>query len=265
VTKRTRTLIAGLVACLLPAACTTSKLHPYELDESEIADPALHRVGLLPLNALVALPPELDGAAGRVTSVIRAHLEACGVEVVPFSMSETRSAWSQVSDTGSQEGTAREGMRAYVEHLHGVRAFDVLLLPSLLYRDAEIRSMGKRARWDGVEREIRQSGHVNMDGSVYVQSGLRGKMPAVSLHLAAYRLDGTRVFNSFGGLDLVHEVEFGTVYRQQLNNRFPESVYQWRLRRKRLRDMDALREGVAMAFTPWLDAPEPSLAESATP
>lgn len=251
-----------LVLALLLAACTIPKLHPYELDEAEIGAPGVQTVGLLPLNTLLALPPELDGATGRVTSLIRAHLEECGVQVVDFGLDEARSLWSEGVDPESEDVDVDEHVSAYIQRLRERRAFDVLIQPSLVYRDARIRSLGAHAEWDGVTREIQKSGYVNMDGSVYVEPEIRGKMPGVSLHLAVYQLDGTRVFESYGGLDLVHEVEFGTTYRQDLNNRIPVSVYEWRLKRKRLRDMDALREGVALAFTPWLD-PLPSSAAAA--
>ena len=242
-------------AALLMAACVTPQLHPYELDEAHIGAPGVERVALLPLNVLLALPPELDESTRGVTAAVRKHLSACGVEIVHFGLGEARHLWNEVTDV-EEEDTER--VARYVKRLHAKRSFDVLVVPSLVYRDARIRAVTREVSWDGVTRTLALTGYVRTHGSVNLVAEIRGKTPAVSLHLAVYEAPGTRVFDSFGGLDLVHEVDLGTPVRVDLKNRPKRQAMEFRLKRSRLRDPVALREGVAMAFTPYLDPPAPA-------
>jgi hypothetical protein len=88
-------------------------------------------------------------------------------------------------------------------------------------------------------------------------------MSAVSLHLLVYDGTGARVFDSFGGLDLVHEVDVGIPGRSDPNSRPQFQSWEMRLKRKRLNDTAAIREGVAMAFPPYLTPPPPPVAAPA--
>lgn len=255
-----RTFHGRLAAALLLAACVTPKLHPYELDEAHIGAPGVETVALLPLNVLAALPPELDDSTRRVTSVIREHLSACDVKVVRFRLSEARRLWNEVAD--GEEEVDDERVARYVKRLHATRVFDVLIVPSLVYRDARIRDVTREVVWDGVKRQLELSGYVHKHGSIHVMTEVRGKTPAVSLHVAVYETTGAKIFDSFGGLDLVHEVDFGAPRRQDLDHRIPLPQVEFRLKEERLRDRTALREGVAMAFTPYLDPPAPVAASA---
>lgn len=242
-----------LLALLPLAGCTALKSHPYELDDSQIGAPGVERVVLLPLNVLVGLPSELDDATGRMARLIREHLDACGVEVQEVSLADARSLWNEVAGAEPDAEAGDALVQAYIRRLRESHAADAVIQPNLLYREGRIRSVTRNVDWDGVQRTLEVKGHANLDGSAYVMVDVAGKMPAVSLHLAVYRPDGARVFDSFAGLDLVHEAELGTVYVQRLNDRFPETTVDFRLKRKRLRDEALLREGIALAFTPWLD------------
>jgi hypothetical protein len=249
------TCAALLGAALASASCITPKLHPYELDDAHVGAPGVAKIGLLPLNVLIALPPELNDASGRVGSAIRAHVSASGREIVPFGLSEARGAWTELTAgaAGDGEPATAERIARYVKRLHAERPFDALVMPSLVYRDARIRYVTLDVAWDGVVRELTVTGYVHEHGSLYVMPEIRGKMAAVSLHLAVYAFDGALVFDSLGGLDLVHEVDMGTPRRQDLEKRPPLPVWQFRPMSVSLADPAALREGIALAFTPWLD------------
>ena len=254
-----------VAAALCLAACAP-KLHPYELDEAHIGAPGVKVVGLLPLNALLSLPPEFDGAARRVYRAVRRHLLSCGVEIVHFSLGEARSLWNEGANSSRADGPIDgDPIHGYVQRLHAVRRFDVLVVPSLVYREGRIRYPSYRVGWDGVERKLQVAGYVHTHGSIYLMSEIRGKMPAVSLHLAVHDARGEEIFDSFGGIDLVHEVDLGTPGRTEDLTQRPEiPTWDLRLRRDRLTDLGAIREGVAMAFTPYMD-PGATPAASADP
>ena len=148
--------------------------------------------------------------------------------------------------------------------LHDKRPFDVLVIPSLVYRDARIRPVPRHVEWDGVQRTLKLVGYFHKHGSLSMTTGdFRGKMAAISLHLGVYDASGTQVFDSFGGLDLVHEVDIGTPGRTEDLTVRPElPTYEFRLMRSRLSDREAIREGIAMAFTPYLDPPAKAAAST---
>jgi hypothetical protein len=59
-------------------------------------------------------------------------------------------------------------------------------------------------------------------------------------------------------------VDYGTPRRQDLENRIELPHPTFRLKRSRLADAAALREGVVLAFTPWL-APSAAPADAGSP
>lgn len=229
-------------------ACATPKSHPYELDEANVGAPGVEVVGLLPLNVLLALPPELDGSTRRVSAAIRSHLEECGVGVVTFGLGESRKLWNVALAGESDQGDA--SMQKYVETLRATRSFDALVVPNLVYREARIRAVTRKVEWDGVTRRLGVKGHPGPSDGFHWMGDFFGSMPGVSLHLAVYEDGSAPVFNSFGGIDLIHEADVSSVSGAN-------SSWRWGLKRKPLGDPEALREGVRLAFTPYLEPPSP--------
>lgn len=251
---RKTTCSALLCVALLLSACGARQLHPYELQEARVGAPGVETVGLLPLNVLVALPSELDAGRGRVEAEIRDHLEECSVRTQLFGIREARKLWSEVAGDGAETSDAQIG--EYVRRLHARRPFDVLVAPNLVFRDARIQYSTQNAIWDGVKRPLEVVGHHHMSGSVYTDSKMMGEISAVSLYLVAFDPDGTRIFESYGGLDLVHEAKLGTEYHYDNNrHRYPVATVEFRLKNRRLDDEEELQEGVAMAFHPFLVSP----------
>lgn len=243
-----------VAAALVFSACTVPKSHPFELDEALVGAPGVETVGLLPLNALATLPAELDSATFRVTQQIRDHLARCGRKIRYFSMGEARGLWSEVSAEGTEAASANgEKVVRYVQRLRETRAFDVLVVPSLAFREAPIRLSAQEAVWDGVVRKLSMKGAAHSAGVFHGDMKIRGKAQGVSLHVVAYDAAGARVFDGYGGLDLIHEWELGTEYQTDRNmHRYAVPVADIRLMRKRLGDEANLREGVALAFDPYL-------------
>ena len=245
--------IVGTFALAAGTGCVSDKLHPYELHEGHLGAPGVERVLLLSPNALTELAPELDGSTRRVSKEIRAHLEACDVEVTAMSVADARQAWMGLETQAGESQEQRAGRFARL--LIAAYDVDVMIAPDLAMRAGRVRAVTRDVDWDGVRRTLEVKGHIGEHGSVWVTTEVRGEMPAVSLHVAVYEPQGSVVFDSFGGLDLIHDAKLNPVTRQDLNQRVPIPTWNWELKRGRLRDAEHLREGVAMAFEPYLVRP----------
>ena len=131
-----------------------------------------------------------------------------------------------------------------MERLRESRSFDAVVMPSLVYREGRARAVTHDVDWDGVTRKLVVQNEHQQRMSLYYTADFAGKVPAVSLHLLVFSAPGERIFESYAGLDVVHEIDCATT-GQAITAR-------WRLRRHRLEDEHALREGVALAFYPYL-------------
>jgi hypothetical protein len=109
----------------------------------------------------------------------------------------------------------------------GNEPFDALVLPEIVIRPAELN--GQLARWDGVLRVPPGS------------AGWRwsGKTNAASLRVQIFAADGERIFEGFGGLDVLFRPVISESRMVPMEDLLANS--------------QNLREGVAVAFHPYLD------------
>jgi hypothetical protein len=141
---------------------------------------------------------------------------------------------------------------AFARVLADEARFDVLVIPSLIYRDAKVE--GRFAEWDGVRRRIRFQVRSPVRGGVapspdpnwqQVAPEWQGKITGLSLHVLLYTPGGRPVFQGFGGLDLVHDA---VQEREESADPF------LRLQPDLLKDAEHVREGVALALDPYVAA-----------
>lgn len=238
---RPASAFATVVGACLALACASLKSHPYEIEADHVGAPGVRTVAVLPLNLVLALPGELEYPSRQVERQITRYLRDTGLQVLVVRLHEARKLLAAGEPADGDDAGAR---RAFVERLRADRAFDVVVLPSLVYREARVRAVTHEVAWDGVTRELSIVGEHQREYSLSYTADVAGRMPAVSLNVLVYDDRGQRIFESYGGLDLVHEASMVTP-GQNLS-------YQWRLKRHRLEDEDAIREGVAVAFDPYL-------------
>lgn len=238
--------LAAWLALLWLAACASR--YPYTIAPGQKGAPGVQTVVLLPLNLVVALPPELGPPVERVSEQIEAYLGRRGKTVIAPGVYDSRLAWNDAvsrAKTVASEESFDAAMRILVERLQETQRFDALVMPSLVYRDARMQAWSHIAIWDGVKRELHATGEENRDGDVQLMNSFYGKISAVSLHVLVYDAQGGRVFERFGGLDLAHEADVSALYQQK-----PEG---WlRLKDEVLGDTAAVREGIRIAFYPYL-------------
>lgn len=216
-----------------------------------------------PMNLPIQLSPDLEDAVDPVTRELIRYLRAHGARV---SMIFESDAWSLWRDAAEAVQRGREGepdlaavasvfSRAIAEET----SFDLLLLPSLVYREAKVT--GRYAQWDGVRRRIRfriRSGvplgraqpipdpvdSTDRSTSGPVAPDYRGQITGLSLHALVFTPQGIGVFQGFGGLDLVHDA----VQKREGSG---ESSF-LRLHSQLLDDEEHVREGIALALDPYL-------------
>ena len=244
-------LLAALAA--LVSGCPAPGYDPNWRSRSE-------RVLVLPLNVVAAMPEELsDRATRRVDKILLDYLAASGKSVSTIGFSDAVAAWrAGESDcrSAATKGCDRfERVAPFAaRHLRAGHDYDVLIVPYLLLRGA--RTNGYVASFDGVERPVKTSGYPPNGPYGYGPYGYGpyaygpygfggGRIRAVSLKVFGYSAEGKKVFAGIGGLDVVDRIEASE----------EPGAYTTEVRKNLLRDPDAIREGVARAFSRLVPRP----------
>jgi hypothetical protein len=156
---------------------------------------------------------------------------------------------------GGTDAGYDEASRALVKKLTRHATFDTVLAPSLYITQASIEE--KSARWDGVERIVPIDAPSLAAKAVAGEIPLEGLAPAASLHMAVFDAEGNKIQEGRGGLDLLVQV------RVKHNPYGPgdEPVFRFATRREPFAERAHVREGIALALSPFL----PPLLTPATP
>ncbi len=260
---RTGRRLAGVSAfaaaeLALAAGCAPPP-HPYSLDPAHRGAATVGTVAQLPMNLVVGLQDGLSEPSERVAGAIAEYLRACGKRVVAPGFLSSRELWIEATREAEASGATGgedpfdEAVRRFATHLREEVAFDAVLMPSLVYRKARILPVTHEVIWDGVKRELEVRGMPRLKGSMHLEGDFAGEMPGVSLHLLVFDAGGRRVFESYGGLDLVHLADVTD----------SAETFRWELVMKRhpLEDEVVLREGLRVAFEPYLLPPPSDVAE----
>lgn len=164
------------------------------------------------LNAVVPLPDEMEPVAPIAAKELRLALAARSNPIKTLPGDTWRRRWRESSQRIQQraaQGTAALGFDDAAAELARSLApeepFDLLLLPSLVSRDAEI--VKRRARWDDISRPLEYEVEGLRARNVASSYPLQGTIPAVSLHLAVFDARGRKVAERLGGLALMRRVQ----------------------------------------------------------
>lgn len=253
--------LAAIAAMLaLVAGCRTPELQVFEGDRRG-GDPL--RIVVAPMNLPIRLALDLEDAVDPVTQELIRYLQGSDARVSVIFGPDAWSLWRESAEALQKGRKDPPDLAAvasvFARALARESQFDLLVLPSLVYRDAEV--MGRYAHWDGVRRRIRfrippgaPLGRVSPPADPVVSAAptaadpvipdYRGRITCLSLHALVFTPDGRGVFQGFGGLDLVHD----TV--QEREGSGDRSVL--RLRTRLLENPENVREGVAQALRPYL-------------
>jgi hypothetical protein len=204
--------------------------------------PAPEFVLLAPPNFGRELPETFAEGPPVLSQELRAALEARGVRVFAPDRAEFGEVWEAATgDVGTLLGPSGDfdaaqldrALRALVETWasRGVR-FDRVLLPQLELRSATIAADG--ASWDGVKRRVEVDR--SKAGKALWTWPNRESATCLSLRLLVYAGDGRRLYDRYGGLEVVHRYRSSDL----------SATVRWDL----FSDRAAVREGVEIALAP---------------
>lgn len=251
-----RRLAAALLAAPLALAACRSTAPTGRVAAGQEGAPGVTAFLLCPVNLVIALPAELEGGVEPVQEAIVAYLQAGGRSVERVALPDATSLWQQSvaeDERGDPTPDFASAVKIFTRRLGEARRFDAVVMPSLLLHYTRVRH--RTASWDGVERRLRvvnvphQSAGRNdnfLTGNLQ-GIGMSGDAPVTSLHVVVLSRDGRQVFEGRGGLELAQEVDLQKVMKTHR--------IEMHMRGDLLQDPQVLREGVEIAFTPYLRPP----------
>ena len=245
----------SLLATMVTLACFSPPAHRYSISDGFVGAPEIGRILLLPLNLAVQLPSELEPATRPLSDEIERYLSTRGLLVETAGYFEVRERWKgsmAEAEFGADDEAFFAAVRTLVARLGEERSFDAVVMPNLIYRNAYVRQVTGEVAWDGVKRVIETRGRPQVGhAGFHVTTDIVGTISGMSLHLFVFDRTGDQVFESRAGLDLAHYADYGSSVAE----------YEFRLKRRLLADDEALREGVALAFSPFLPVDPASVSE----
>ena len=232
--------LAGLAVMLLSnLACATKPPEP--------PLPHISSVLVAPMNFNQDLPEKLDAGAPVVHELLSGLIYQRDIRVSSVPFEEFHDIWiaeaKAVGTLYDAEGNldpARydEAVRSLVAAYRKRGAeFDVLLIPYLAVRPGSV--VGQSVKWDGTTQrlplEYRNRDRAHLEARRGLQVG------CTSLHVLAYDAEGKRLFERYGGLEVMQ--------RMQID----ENGWRWASRDDLFRKRTDLEEGVAIALEPLLE------------
>ena len=211
---------------------------------------AVREVLLFPLNVVVPIPAGLEAGAPSVEVELRTYLESRGKRVQTLAPRDAHAAWlagaqALKAEVGDAQMSFEGAARILARQLAKAHRFDALVLPWIVLRPAKVR--GRVVRWDGVTRTLRV---VNPSGrSLGFLDDFEAQAAAPSIQVAVFSAEGARIFEGAGGLDLIHALAIeGDPPKVDAVPRPCSEVFS---------DLTPIREGIAVAFDPFLPRAAP--------
>jgi hypothetical protein len=241
--KITPVLAAAALAALACAGAPTPSA------EQATTTLGAKRILLAPLNLALRVPAELRDVDEPVWHELLRHFQAQDRHVTVVAPVDAELLWMDTMAELEQSGAAHDLPTAsahFARRLAEHTDYGLLLMPSLVLRSARVH--GRHAYWDGVRRRLHVRAtpmhgpiiEIGLPGNKLGIWGLRGKISAASLYVAVLSPDGRFVYQGIGGLDLLQEAS--------LDRRAPSATWQLALREAPFADVEALRQGIALAF-----------------
>jgi hypothetical protein len=247
--RRSLTRIAGRASLLIAVAplvwgCPAPGYDPHWRSKAQ------HAL-VLPLNVVATMPQEIRDGAHHVDKIMLDYLAASGKSVSTIGFRDAVAGWrageGDCRDKGAKNCDRFAGVAPFAaRHLRTEHEYDVLIVPYLLLRGA--RTNGYVASFDGVDRLMKGSAPYGRYAYAYPYSGSpypwsSSRIRAASLKVYGFSPEGKKVFEGIGGLDVVDQIE--------ASDEGP-GAYRIEVRENVLGDPDAVREGVARAFSKYV-------------
>jgi hypothetical protein len=243
-----RTRSGGWLALwALVLGCASSN----QLANGQAGAPGVRKFLVCAPNTVITLPAELQGGSERLRAEIDAYLRHHARDVEWLDLYESQQAFGQALARAKEQGDTDRTGALFAEELAKTHTFDALVMPSIVLH--EIRVLDNSGRWDGVSRWIRIANRppIPAGGWGTMEKGVRaggytGEAAVTSVHLLVLSRVGARVFEGRGGVEFVNEIDLAA----------KDWRFAVRVRDDLFEDGGALREGIVLAFDPYLPPPE---------
>ena len=201
---------------------------------------------VLPINITIKTQPEFSPVLDDIFGAISGYIRDRGDTIETFSRKEATARWAasiiEVKESEALDNNFEAAMRVYVTHLAETRSFDAVISPSIVYRTTKIRD--RTAKWDGVFRKMKVVNLSDEAKNKGLARSLTVEIAGVSLHVMVFGPEGDLIFQKYGGLDLIHDVDMAGA-EFTMNPRLS-------LKEDLLKESDHLSEGIGVAFDPYL-------------
>jgi hypothetical protein len=219
--------------------------------------PGLKRFLVCAPNTVISLSAELQPATAMLRDQIDAYLRFHERESQTLGLLECRKLWTESMAAAKEQNALERTPAFFARKLDEVYDFDAIVMPSLIVTQA--RAMNGSARWDGVERQIGIAKGTSSDRTErrirrdpmekqVLSTRTSGEFPVTSVHVLVFSAAGERIFEGRGGIEFVQQVDLSNFARKH--------AVEFRLRDDLPGGIDAVREGVAIGFSPLLPMPE---------
>jgi hypothetical protein len=240
--------LAGSIVALavLAFACA----HGFRDPNSKYVNPAdadkPRHFMVLPVNLTIKTKPEFDPLLDDVFGAIAGYIRDRGDTLETISRKEATAQWAasiiEVKESETLEDNFETAMRAYVTRLAETHSFDAVISPSIVYRTTKTRD--RKVKWDGVFRKMKVVNLSDEAKNKGLARRLTLEIAGVSLHVMVFGPEGDLIFQKYGGLDLVHDVDMaGAEFTMHPGLSLKDGL---------LKESDHLSEGIGVAFDPYL-------------
>jgi hypothetical protein len=213
------------------------------------------------------VPELLEPGLPVLQAEVARHLTSKGCQVREAPSPEFLDLWrasaaslGSLYDAGGSFSPERfdQVVRAVLGELRGrEEPFEALVLSYLAVRDAPIGRL--MARWDGVERKVRlvwPSRSAKASFPANASFAVSGAIKATSLHVMIYGVEGEKVADHYGGLELTTEFLMRYEFSDESSSKVPNYIgwswgYEPRDRADLFTNKKELQEGIRIAFAPY--------------
>jgi hypothetical protein len=253
------TILVAMVTACSSTPTENNTVFPYEIDEEKLAEQSIKRVVIAHVNVGRPSRKYLQPHEARIDRMVAEYLEENDIEVLPSRTFEqlwktALQIYGDVYDPSTGEVNRKTFALALInvrDELRKSEDLDAIIFTDVLEQE-EAFSGGLQhiARWHGVARKPSLQGPG--DG-VSADFNWNAPVKVASLWVSVYDMDLHRVFTSIGGLDTTQAID-----TRSSSGRFVR-------RRTLLENKSHLREGIELAFHPFIEMekyPGPVRAEN---
>ena len=243
-----RFFLFALCIFFLSACQNTSlndTLYPFSLNDEKIASSPIKKVSVAHVNFGPPSKKYLRDEEGKIDKYVKKKLKDSGYAIASNALFQQ--AWrkairkyGQPYDSYTSQINQRAFMRVMstvLQEMNRNSDIDAVVFTDLIERQVIFSDGTSRsARWDGVSRKpkIKGAGTGVSQGFDWMQT-----VPAVSILVTIYHVDGQRLFQSVGGIEITRMID-----PHRGNGRF--------VRRENIfSSPNHIRQGVALALHPF--------------